>query len=133
MHFYAFLLVGLGLLAADLAGVLRVSARRLRWWRWIGLAAAAGPGLAPALAAATGRLVWSWPFPLIAFGYGLAFAVFALGILLPQVGPGRLLRRSGYIGLLLLAALPSWVLIVLTPLVAIAGVGLASSDGDRRA
>ncbi len=133
MHYYAFLLVGLGLLAADLAGVLRVSAGRLRWWRWIGLAAAAGPGLAPALAAATGRLVWSWPFPLIAFGYGLAFAVFALGILLPQVGPGRWLRRSGYVGLLLLAALPSWVLIVLTPLVAIAGAGLASSDGDRRA
>jgi len=118
--YYAFLVVGLVLLLADLTGRLRVLPPRVRWWRWLGVAAAAGPGIAP--------ILYWWIYgmsPLIAVAYLLAFGVFALGALLPHRPRSALLRRGGYVALLLLAALPSWVLIVLTPFVAIAGIGLA--------
>jgi hypothetical protein len=128
MYLYVFLVVGIFLLYADLTGRLTVSQRRVRWWRWIGVAAAAGPGLAPLLGALTGRLTVAWPFYLIAIGYLLAFGAFALGALLPNRPGSLLLRRSGYAALLLLAALPSWALLLLTPFVAIAGVGLARQE-----
>lgn len=73
----------------------------------------------------------SWPYPLIAFTYlalFLAFAVGGLGWLGANVS--LWLRRAGYLGLLLLAALPSWVLLFLTPLVAIAGLGLGRPTSD---
>lgn len=132
--FYGFLLLGLGLLLLDLTDRLRVAAERARWWRWIGIAGAAGPGLAPLIAAVTGRLVVTWPFPLIASTYLVLFVAFALGAF-EWLGPrlSTWLRRGAYLGLLLLAALPSWVLLFLTPMVAVAGLGLSRSQGLRPA
>lgn len=129
--FYAFLLLGLVLLGLDVADRLRVAPERARWWRWIGIAAAAGPGLAPLLAWLTGQLSVSWPFPLIALAYLAFFAAFAVGALgWLGVSVSLWLRRAGYLGLLILAALPSWVLLLLTPLVAIAGLGLSRPRSD---
>jgi hypothetical protein len=124
--FYAFLAVGVALLAQDLRGRFTAAPERIRWWRRIGVAAAAGPGLAPLLAWILGRLDVTWPYPLIAFGYVIFFLAFAAGVLAgDSLRAGALLRRAGYVGLLALAALPSWVLLLLTPLVALAGLALA--------
>ena len=124
--FYACLAIGVVLLVEDLCGRLTASPERVRWWRRIGIAAAAGPGLAPLLAWLTGRLEVSWPYPLIALGYLLFFLVFAAGALgLAGEHASPPLRRGGYLGLVVLAALPSWVLLALTPLVALAGIALA--------
>jgi hypothetical protein len=124
--FYACLAVGVVLLVEDVRGRFTASPERVRWWARIGIAAAAGPGLAPLLAWLTGRLEVTWPYPLIALGYLFSFLVFAVGVLgLAGDNASAPLRRAGYLGLLALAALPSFVLLVLTPLVALAGVGLA--------
>ena len=124
--FYACLAVGVVLFVEDLRGRFTASPERVRWWGRIGIAAAAGPGLAPLLAWLTGRLEVTWPYPLIAFGYLVFFLVFVAGVLgLAGDHASAPLRRVGYLGLLALAALPSFVLLVLTPLVALAGVALA--------
>ncbi|HKY89102.1 MAG TPA: hypothetical protein VJ141_03915, partial [Candidatus Limnocylindrales bacterium] len=61
-----------------------------------------------------------------ASGYFLAFLVFAAGVVdwRDRRRASIWLRRAGYLGLLALAAIPSWVLLVLTPLVFVAGAGL---------
>lgn len=128
--YYAFLIVGLLLLLADLTGRLRVSPKRVRWWRWIAVAAAAGPGLAPLLWCSIYHACGG-PFPLIQSAYLVAFGAFAVGALVPYRPESVVLRRAGYVGLLLLAALPSWVLLVLTPFVALAGIGLAREAAPR--
>lgn len=129
--FYACLVLGAALLLADMSGRLLVNARRLRLFQWIGIAAASGPGLGPLIAWLTGRLEASWPFPLIAFTYAAAFVVFAIGILRLVPEPrSTWLRRGGYLVILLVAALPSWVLLYLAPLVALAGVGLARPEAS---
>ena len=130
--FYGFLVIGLGLLILDVTGRLVVAPERARWWRWVGLAAAAGPGLGPLIAWITGQLIVSWPFPLIAFGYVSLFLAFATGALdLAGTRTSVGLRRVAYAGLLLLAALPSFVLLMLTPLVALPGLGLTRSGAGR--
>ena len=124
--FYACLGLGAALLVADLAGRLVVAAPRLRLWQWVGIAAASAPGIAPLLAWQTGRLGdVIWPFPLIAFTYAGAFVVFVVGVLrlAPPAASSRL-RRAAYLVILLVAALPSWVLLFLAPFVALAGAGL---------
>ena len=122
---YAFVLVGLALLIADVLGALRASPARARWWRIIGLVAAAGPGLAPILAWLTGRLVFEgWLFPAVSVAYLLAFVAFATGVWERLGGASILVRRVAYGLLLALSAIPSWILLVLTPLVAIGGLAL---------
>jgi hypothetical protein len=97
--------------------------------------AAGGPGLAPVLVLATGRLDAGWPFPLIALAYLGLFLGYAaaVGGWLSGPGGGAGLRRTIYAGLLFLAALPSWALLTLTPLVALAGLALARplEEGQR--
>jgi hypothetical protein len=130
---YLFVLVGMALLYLDLGGRLVVPRKRLVWWRWIGIAAAAGPGLAPVLGWAVGTLVTSgwWPFGVIASAYLVSFLVFALGAIdLSDRARSVRLRRVGYLGLLLLSLLPSWVLVVLAPAVALAGIGLARAKPE---
>jgi hypothetical protein len=132
--FYGLVAVGVVLLLSDLAGRLTVEPHRARVVRWIAIAAAAGPGLAPLLAWLTGRLEASWPFPVIAVGYALAFVAFGAGVLgLPNAAVATKLRRAGYLSMLALAALPSMVLLLLTPLVALAGIGLARPEPAPRA
>ena len=118
---YGFLLIGLALLAADLSGRLVVSPKRVRSWRWIGLAAAAGPGIAPLLYGATG----------VGIADLACFASMAIGVL-EASSPRRSaqLRRVGYVGLLVIGTLPSWALIFLTPFVALAGMALARSQDE---
>ena len=119
--FYGFLLIGLLLLVADLSGRLIVSRERLLWWRWIGLAAAAGPGVAPLLYGATVVGVADLAF----------FAAIAAGVLgLAPATAARWLVRIGYLGLLIIGALPSWALIFLTPFVALAGLALAQAPAE---
>ncbi len=122
--FYGFLLIGLLLLVADLSGRLLVSQERVRWWRWIGLAAAAGPGVAPLVYGATVVGVAD----LACFA---AMAAGVLGLAPPTVAPW--FRRIGYGGLLVIGALPSWALISLTPFVALAGLALARAREETPA
>lgn len=125
--FYFFLAVAVTLVLMDATGQMRFDARRARRLRVVGLVAAAGPGLAPALALVTGRLDVGWPFPLIAVAYLGLFVAYVAAVAgwLSAGGGGAGLRRTIYTGLILLAALPSMVLLVLAPFVAIAGCALA--------
>jgi len=62
------------------------------------------------------------------------FAVMALGVLgLAPAAIGQWLRRAGYLGLLVVGALPSWALIFLTPFVALAGLALVQPREERPA
>ncbi len=133
---YLFVLAGMWLLYLDLRGSLVVPRKRLMWWRWIGIAAAAGPGLAPMLGWAAGTLVTSgwWPFGVVATAYLVSFGIFALGAVDLSDGPRSVkLRRLGYAGLLLLSLLPSWVLVILAPAVALAGIGLVRAKREAAA
>lgn len=122
---YGCLVLGAVLLVADIAGRLHGPPERIRWWRAIGLLAAAGPGLAPMLGWLTGGLSVSWPFPLIAAAYFAAFALLTAGVLGVRGQSGSAgLRRVGYLGLLVLGAIPSWVLLFLAPAILLAGVSL---------
>lgn len=123
--FYGWVIIGAVLLTVSVQGRLTVPAEQVSRWRVLGLVAAAGPGLAPFLAWLTGSLGASWPFPIIAIGYVLAFAILAIGVQ-GWLGDGasRSLRRVGYLALLVLGALPSWVLLVLTPATLLAGASL---------
>jgi hypothetical protein len=123
---YGFLAVALGFLFLDVSGRLRVDQRRAWWWHRLGIVAAAGPGLGPIVSLVSGSLVAAWPFPMIAAAYLGLFLAYAAGVSgWPGGAAGLGLRRSAYLGLILLAALPSMVLLLLTPFVAIAGLGLA--------
>jgi hypothetical protein len=122
---YAFVLVGLALLVGDVLGLLRASTARTRWWRIIGLVAAAGPGLAPIIAWLTGRLASEgWVFPAVSAGYLLSYLLWVAGVAGRLGAASVLARRTAYAVILALASIPSWVLLVLTPLVAIAGLAL---------
>ena len=120
---YGFLVIGLLLLVADLVGWLVVSRDRARWWRWTGLAAAAGPGLAPLMYGAVAVGVVDFT----------CFTVMALGALGAPAAIAPWLRRAGYLGLLVVGALPSWALIFLTPFVALAGLALVQPRGEKPA
>jgi hypothetical protein len=128
--FYVCLVLGAVLLVADLAGRFTGPPERVRLWRAIGVLAAAGPGLGPMLGWLTGRLSVSWPYPLVAAAYFAAFVILATGVMgwRGRSASARL-RRVGYLGLLVLGALPSWVLLFLAPAIAVAGVSLIQSPG----
>jgi hypothetical protein len=133
--FYAFIAGGAVLLALDIAGRLTVRSR-VGLWRAIGVIAAAGPGIAPILSIVTNRLTYEGlTFPAVAVAYLAAFLLFVAGVSGRAGDTSLLLRRVGYVGLLVLGAIPSWVLLVLTPLIFIAGAGLVrqSSEGARSA
>lgn len=100
-------------------------------WRAIGVIAAAGPGLAPILAVVTNRLTYEGlTFPAVAVAYLLAFLIFVTGVTGRAGEASLVLRRVGYAGLLVLGAIPSFVLLALTPLIFIAGAGLARGPGE---
>ena len=125
--FYFCLAVGVTLLLMDATGQLRFQSGTARRLRALGVIAAAGPGLGPILALVTGRLEAGWPFPLIALAYlglFLGYTAAVAGWLGTARGGGGL-RRTLYAGLIFLAALPSMGLLLLTPLVMIAGLGLS--------
>lgn len=131
--FYFFLAVAVTLVLMDATGQMRFRRPTARRLRQIGIIAAAGPGLAPALALATGRLEVGWPFPLIAMAYLGLFVAYAAAVAgwLSASGGGSGLRRTIYTALILLAALPSAVLLILTPFVAVAGCALARPLADE--
>jgi hypothetical protein len=124
---YLCLAVAVTLLLMDATGQMRFSAGAARRLRAVGIVAAAGPGLAPMAALLAGRLDVGWPFPLIAMAYLGLFLAWTAAVAGWLGGPrgGGGLRRTIYAALIFLAALPSTVLLVLTPFVAIAGLGLA--------
>ena len=124
---YLPLALGLFALVRDLTGRLTVEPDRVRVWHAVGLVAGVGASLAPALALLQGTLGQTGPaLSWIAVAYALAAALFALGILAEgRTEAAAPARRAGYGTLLLLAAIPSWSLLLLAPLVGLAGVGLA--------
>ena len=123
--FCACLLGGVVLLILDVRGRLVASPGRVRWSQRLGVAAAGAAGLAPALGWATGGLLVTWPFPVFALAYALAFATFAGGVFgLGGAAHATILGRGGYLGLLLLNAVPS-TLLILAPLLLVAGFALA--------
>jgi hypothetical protein len=127
---YGCLVGGIVLLVAELRGRLTVPAGQLGRWRLLGVVAAAVPGIGPLLAWITGSLGVSWPFPLVAIAYVVAFAVLALGVAgWTSSGSSRVLRRIGYLGLLVLGALPSFVLLLLAPAILLAGATLVEPRG----
>jgi hypothetical protein len=96
--FYGCVLGGVALLYLDVAGRLTIGSR-VGLWRSVGVAAAAGPGLAPIIYAIREPTGYSGViFPAISVAYLVAF--------------------------LALSAIPSFVLFILTVFVFVAGTGL---------
>lgn len=114
------------LFVLELAGRFGAPAERVPRWRSVGVIGAAGAGLIPILLWLRDPSGVGWPYPLVAATYVAAFVVFAAGVIDWQDRrPASLwLRRVGFLGLLAVAALPSMVLLLLTPLVLLAGSGL---------
>lgn len=123
--FYLALLVGVAFLVADMLDRLRVDERRLRWRRGIAAIATLFVALQPALFGLRMPDAVRFPFPLIAVLYLVGGLVYLAGM----AGDERLialwLRRIGYGMLLALGALPSFLLLFLAPVIAMAGIGLA--------
>ena len=118
--FYALLCAGIALLFIDVAGASTAPPSIARLRHLLGIAFAAGPGLAPAIA----RIE---PAGLV---YLVAFLIFTVGALdLTARFLAQWMRRLGYVLLLAVAFLPSWSLIVLAPLVAAASIALVEADG----
>lgn len=129
---YACLLGGFALLVEDQRSRFVASADRVRWLRLVGLVAAAVVGLVPLLAWLMGALQVSWPFPIFAIAYLVSFLALAGGVL--GLGGDKSsigMRRAGYLGLLVLEAL-SFTLLLLAPLVLVAGVALAQPRATAR-
>lgn len=130
--FYAFVVAGAAMLVLDLRGRLTVRSR-VGLWRTIGVIAAAAPGLTPILSVVTNRLGYDGLiFPVVSVGYLSAFALFAVGVLdwNDRRRSSLLLRRLGYVALLALSAIPSFVLLAFTPLIFIAGAGLVRQSSE---
>lgn len=122
---YMALLVGAALLVADLLDRLRVDERRLRWWRGIAAIAAVFAGLQPAIFGLRVPDGVRFPFHLIAAAYLVAAALYLAGMAGGEGHRALRLRRGGYGMLLALGALPSFLLLFLAPVIALAGIGLA--------
>ena len=131
--FYGVWLLGLVLLVLDLAGRFYTSTNTARLFRVMGLLAISVPAVIP-LMAVYGRW-WTWSgltFPLIAHAYTVLAAVYVVGILVARGAVGRLIARLSFVGLLALAAIPSFVLLPLTgPTVGLAGFALARSHPEE--
>jgi hypothetical protein len=130
--FYAFIVGGAALLVLDLRGRLTVRSR-VGLWRAIGVIAAAGPGLAPITYAITERQGYvGLTFPLVAVAYLIAFLMFAIGAMdwHDRRRFSTPVRRTGYALLVVLAALPSFVLLFLSAFVLLAGAGLVRQSSE---
>ena len=130
---YGALVVGALLLFRDMAGRSGATQMAVRFRRRVALVAAAGPGIAPIVYFGTGSNGGAPSLNPIAVGYLVAYLVFGLGLLeLMPPEAARFARRTGYAGLLLLGALPSWGLLMLTPFIGLAGVGLVEPHASGR-
>jgi hypothetical protein len=126
--FYGALLVGAWLLYRDIAGRSHAPPATVRFRRRVALVAAAGPGIAPIIYFGTGSNGGAPSISLIGVAYLVLYLIFALGLLdLIPSRPARHARRTGYAGLLLLGALPSWGLLYLALFTAVAGIGLVEA------
>jgi hypothetical protein len=120
--YYAGTFLGFSLLVADLLDLLHADPRRATLWRRAAIALATCVGLLPTAAQLIGYLGLSAPwFPL---AYLLGAAIFVSGVLVPEGAAALWLRRGGYLVLLGLATLPSWVLLGFAPAIGLAGIGL---------
>jgi Flp pilus assembly protein protease CpaA len=124
--FYALIGVGVILLMADRSGLLIASSDHVRWLKLVGLLAAAIVGIGPILWLATSDMTW-WYFPIV-IGYLAAFIAFAVGTLGRAGSRSITVQRVAYGVLLLLVAIPPTVLIVLAPVLAVAGLALVRVD-----
>jgi hypothetical protein len=123
--FYIFVAAGLALAVEDVRGHLTASPERAGARKIIGVVSAASAGLAPIALWQTGWLQVSWPYPIVALASAAFFLIFAIGVSgVAGAAYSPPLRRAGYIGLLAVAAVPSSGLVLLAPLVAIAGMAL---------
>lgn len=122
---YGCLILGAGLLLASGTGRLTADPGRVRGLRALGLVAASGPGLGPLVLWVANPTAVVWPYPVIAIAYVAMFVMLAVGVLSPLAdAPRTRLRRVGYVGMLLLGALPSFVLLLLAPAILLAGLTL---------
>lgn len=103
----------------------------MRFRRRVAVVAAAAPGTTPIIYFGTGGNGGAPALNALALAYLLSYVLFALGVmdLLPSQA-AMFARRAGYAGLLVLGALPSWGLLMLTPFTALAGVGLVQTAED---
>jgi hypothetical protein len=124
--YYVNIAIGVVLLALDIRGVLRARGTRLVFLRLAGVAAAGVASLTPFIWWHGGSpLPRGSVFPLIAYAYLVLYAVFTAGSLLSSGSrPTRWAQRLAYAGLLVLSAIPSFVLLPLSAPMAIAGAAL---------
>jgi hypothetical protein len=134
MMFYAFTVLGLVLLGLDVAGRLTADGRSLFVRRAVGIIAATITAFTPLLLWKTGRIEVGLGFAFFAYAYLTAFAIYLFGLLVfPHSVISRWISRLGYLTLLALASLPSFVLIVLATPAALAGFGLTRPSAPIRA
>jgi hypothetical protein len=125
MYFYAFTVLGIVVLGLDIAGQLTADDSRLPLRKAVGIAAAAITGLTPLLLWKLGRIEVGPGFTVIAIAYLVALATYLAGLLLrPNSQVSRWVSRIGYVLLLAMASLPSFVLLVLAAPAALAGIAL---------
>jgi hypothetical protein len=123
--FYAFTVLGVALLALDIAGRLTADQSSLVIRKFVGISAAIVTGLTPLLLFTFGRIEVGPGFTFFMLGYLVAMAVYLAGLLVyPRSAISRWVSRIGYALLLAFASLPSFVLIVLAAPAALAGIGL---------
>lgn len=129
VFFYAFTLIGIVLVTWSVRQQLLIRRPIGDLLRLVGLAAALASGLYPAYAWVSGTFIVAWPYPAVATTYliGLGLILSGLsGIFGRETSIG--VTRIGYGVLLAVNALPSFVLLPLSPLVATAGLVLVQSD-----
>jgi hypothetical protein len=130
MIFYAFTVIGVVLLGCDLAGRLTADGRGLFVRRAVGISAAGVTAATPLLLWKTDAVEVDLGFTFFAYAYLAAFTVYLFGLLVfPRLAISRWISRLGYLALLALASLPSFVLIVLTAPAALAGLALTRPRG----
>jgi hypothetical protein len=133
VFFYGFWVIGVLLLVLDATGRFTISVVAARLLRLAGFAALSLPAVVPLLAVYTHSWQWSGvTFPTIAHAYGALSFVYVTGVLVETRRTRRWLSRIAYIGLLVLAAIPSFVLLPITgPFVGFAGLALARTSNTR--
>lgn len=127
--FYGLWFLGLVFLGVDLTGRFNTSIHAARALRVLGVVAVTVPAVVP-LMAVYGRW-WMWSgltFPVIAHAYTALAVLYLVGLFVGRAALGRLLARCAYVGLLVLAAIPSFILLPIAgPTVGLAGLALARS------
>jgi hypothetical protein len=127
---YGVWFLGLLLLLLDAGGHFRTSEPVARVSKLVGLAALSIPAVVPLLAVYGRWWEWSgWIFPAVAHAYSALAALFVAGVIVGRRNVGRRLARLAYIGLLALAAVPSFVLLPIAgPTVGLSGLAFARYD-----